>query len=135
MRGAAGVAQTGEELPDRPLLARVLFTLDCHEDGAVPAGAQFDAEASAAFVDLRRRRIKPDGRAANDAVKTVVQEDDAALVDFGFDLASTFPTMAAKLENIGEVHGEVENELEDLLPGAEAANAQPLVARARPEKL
>ena len=43
--------------------------------------------------------------------------------------------MAAKLENIGEVRREVEHELEDLRAGAEAANAEPLIARAGPEKL
>ena len=117
------------------LLARALFTLDGHEDGAVPAGAQFDVEASAAFVDCRRRRIEPNGGAANDVVEAVVREDHTALVDPDFRLAPTFPAMAAKLENIGEVGREVEHELEDLPPGAEAANAEPLIARARPEEL
>src|SRR3984957_9408799 len=135
MQGATGVAQTGEELPDRPLLARALLTLDCHEDGAVPAGAQFDAEASAAFVDLSRRRIKPDGGAADDVIETAIREDDAALVETRFGLASPFPTVAAKLKDISEVGREVEYKLEDLLPGAEVAKAEPLIARARPEKL
>ena len=133
--GAAGVAQAGEELPDRPLLARVLFTLDGHEDGAVLAGAQFDAEPRAAFVHLARRRIKPNGGAADDVVETAVREDDAALLDTHFGLAPPFPTVAAKLKDISEVGREMENKLENLPPGAEAANAEPLVARARPEKL
>ncbi len=65
----------------------------------------------------------------------MVQEDDAALVDLRFDLPSMFPDMAAKLKDISEVRREVEHELEDLRAGAKAANAQPLISRAGPEKL
>jgi len=133
--GATGVAQTGEELPDRPSAgacspshSTVMKMELC------PRGPSFDAEASAAFVDLRRRRIKPDGRAADDAVETVVQEDDAALVDLWLRSCLDVFRLWPRSSKISAKSTEKwKNELEDLLPGAEACE-RPAAHSSRPPR-